>query len=283
MNIACPRCNSLKYHGAGGFLRKSDGKYVPRYRCKSCGKKYSRATFQPCYRQKKRQVNHLVYKLLCSGVSQRRCAKILNINRKTVERKFRFLAMRARDIQKNFLREKQFKKVHLDDLITIHHTKLKPLSISVVAEDKTRTILGARVSIIPSFGLLAKISRKKYGLRPNQHPQELDHLLKNLKPYIPKGATFYSDEHKAYPKCLAENFTQYEHHTHPSIPACVAGQGELKRSHRDPLFSINHTLAMFRANINRLFRRTWCTTKSPARLQDHVDLYTAYHNGLAVS
>jgi hypothetical protein len=41
----------------------------------------------------------------------------------------------------------------------------------------------------------------------------------------------------------------------------VAGQDELKKVGRDPLFWVNHTLAMRRANINRLIRKTWCTTK----------------------
>jgi hypothetical protein len=34
---------------------------------------------------------------------------------------------------------------------------------------------------------------------------------------------------------------------------CVVGQGELKKIVFDPLFSFNHTAAMARANINRLF------------------------------
>ena len=59
---------------------------------------------------------------------------------------------------------------------------------------------------------------------------------------------------------------------------CVAGQGELKKVGKDPLFHINHTLAMLRANINRLFRRTWCTTKDPERLKDHLAIYTWVHN-----
>ena len=35
---------------------------------------------------------------------------------------------------------------------------------------------------------------------------------------------------------------------------------------------------MMRANINRLFRKTWCTTKKPERLIDHIELYVQYHN-----
>jgi hypothetical protein len=60
----------------------------------------------------------------------------------------------------------------------------------------------------------------------------------------------------------------------------VTGQGELKKTTHDPLFAINHTLAMLRANINRLIRRTWCTTKKPERLIDHLWIYIRYHNTL---
>lgn len=46
----------------------------------------------------------------------------------------------------------------------------------------------------------------------------------------------------------------------------------------DPIFSINHSLASLRANINRLIRQTWCTTKRPDRLAAHLHLYVSYHN-----
>ena len=60
--------------------------------------------------------------------------------------------------------------------------------------------------------------------------------------------------------------------------AAVAGQGELKKIKRDPLFYINHTFAMLRANINRLVRKTWCTTKKVSRLIDHLSIYSYVHN-----
>ena len=41
----------------------------------------------------------------------------------------------------------------------------------------------------------------------------------------------------------------------------MTGQGELRDKRFDPMFALNHTCAMLRANINRLFRRTWCTSK----------------------
>jgi hypothetical protein len=56
------------------------------------------------------------------------------------------------------------------------------------------------------------------------------------------------------------------------------GQGELKSGGFDPLFSFNHTAAMLRANINRLVRKTWCTTKRIDRLEAHIALYVQFHN-----
>jgi hypothetical protein len=35
---------------------------------------------------------------------------------------------------------------------------------------------------------------------------------------------------------------------------------------------------MLRANINRLFRRTWCTTKKPECLRQHIAVYVEFHN-----
>jgi hypothetical protein len=47
-----------------------------------------------------------------------------------------------------------------------------------------------------------------------------------------------------------------KHTTFPSERGCVVGQGELKKVNFYPLFIVNHTCAMMRANINRLIRKT---------------------------
>ena len=35
---------------------------------------------------------------------------------------------------------------------------------------------------------------------------------------------------------------------------------------------------MFRANVNRLIRKTWCTTKNADRFRSHLILYAHEHN-----
>jgi hypothetical protein len=37
---------------------------------------------------------------------------------------------------------------------------------------------------------------------------------------------------------------------------------------------------MLRANVNRLFRRTWCTTKKAQALVHHLAIYADYHNSV---
>ena len=73
----CPQDSSStqsNFRKDGVYFRKSDSKTIQRYRCRSCGKSFSRATFSPCYRQKKRRVNEILFKLLSPGVSMRRAA-----------------------------------------------------------------------------------------------------------------------------------------------------------------------------------------------------------------
>ena len=124
---------------------------IQRFLCQICGKRFSNATFSPCYRQKKRRVNEILFKLLSSGVSMRRAALILNIHRTTVKRKLEFLAKRSKERHENLLKTLEKGPVtHLqfDDLITIEHTKLKPLSVSIAVDAHRRIILGAEVSYL---------------------------------------------------------------------------------------------------------------------------------------
>lgn len=227
----------------------------------------------------------MVFKLLVSGVSQRRIAKILKVRAITVKRKFDYLSQLAREkhlkwLSANYLHNLAI-EVQFDDLITVEHTKLKPLSVSAVVEKHTRKILGARVSQIGAFGHLAELSRRKYGKRENNHRQKLHELFSGLTEFIHPNATIESDEHKFYPLVVNRHFPSSKHIRHKGGRSSIAGQGELKKLRFDPLFSINHTYAMLRANINRLFRKTWCVTKKPAELQKHVDIYIyAFNTGL---
>jgi transposase-like protein len=269
------------YVRRGFFFRSSDGQWIPRYSCKVCGTFFSSATAGACYRQKKRKVNAVLFKEYASGVSQRRLAKNLNLNRKTVVRKIRFLSAQARLAHAEFLGELSktpLKSIQFDDLETSEHSKCKPLSVALAVDPKSRKILSYQVSQMPAKGLLARKAVLKYGPRSDLRPTGWNKMFEELRTVLSPNADFLSDENPHYPRHLRRHFPTSTHRTTPGGRGCIAGQGELKKLRFDPLFSLNHTCAMLRANMNRLFRKTWCTTKNAQGLRDHLALYVRFHN-----
>ncbi len=274
----CPRCEQDKlFRKDGFFYRKTDRVRVQRFVCLVCFKRMSSATFDPCIFQKKRHLNNLVTDLLCSSVSQRRCSLLLGINLKTVARKFHFAAQLIRD-QKQTNHIPTLKEIQFDDMETSIHSKLKPVSIALAVNKKTREILDFQVSSMPPKGTTARLSYKKYGLREDNRIKGWTSLFENLKYKAIQQAVIESDQNPNYLSLIAKHFPEAEHIAHKGKRGCVVGQGELKKVGFDPLFSLNHTAAMLRANINRLHRRTWCTSKTMEGLIDHITLHVQSHN-----
>jgi hypothetical protein len=217
-------------------------------------------------------------------VSLRRAAKILRLHQVTVARKLRFLAAQCRKDHEAFLaslRGAPLAEVIFDEMETFEHTKLKPVSIPL-AVTAGRKILTVEVASMPAKGLLAAKSRAKYGPRADDRPRALRKMFRRLRPFVRSDATFKSDQNPAYPRLLFRAFPLAKHETTKGGRSCISGQGELKKLLWDPIFNLNHTAAMLRANMNRLFRRTWCTTKTLQGLSDHLALYVHYHNNYLV-
>ncbi len=213
----------------------------------------------------------------------RRAAALLQVSKNTVASKKVFLAKRARIelgefLDKHYSSDSLATDVQFDDMETFHHSKLKPLSIPLAVENNSRLILGFGVSVMPAKGVLAEKSRKKYGKRADERAVVWRKVFRGLRPYIAQNAVFHSDCNPLYPSALRKYFPHVKYKRSLSRRACVVGQGELKAGGFDPLFSLNHTAAMLRANINRLFRKTWCTTKKITALYDHISLYALRHN-----
>jgi transposase-like protein len=275
-NCACPGLIIRD----GTFKRGEDSKFIQRYRCKSCGARFSSATFTSTYKQKKRRINSPLLKLISSGVSLRRSALLLGVNRKTVERKLPFLANRCRKLNNRHLDsfKGRIHNIQIDDLITKENSKLKPLSVSIAVDENRRLILALEVSQIPAFGHLAKFAVKKYGYRKDEHHEGLTRMFKRITPLVSDEVQVKSDEHQRYPGFISAYLPRAKHLAFKSEKGCVVGQGELKKVGFDPLFIVNHTCATLRANVNRLIRKTWCTTKDPSKLQDHLDVFMYFYN-----
>lgn len=286
MRVHCVRCEKdsvengarPKIVSHGSYYRSSDGQRISRYRCTKCLKSFSSATFAACYWQKKRHKNNIIEKILASTGSMRRTAKILSLHRITIVRKANFLGIKAKSKLCAFNKRKpRAREIEFDDLETFEHTKCKPISVTLVVETKTRRILDFEVSRMPAKGLLVE-KAKKYGYRPDERRRARRKLFERIQSLVEEDCIIKSDCNPHYEKVVREFFPKASYVQHLGKRGANTGQGELKKVKYDPLFSLNHTCAMFRANVNRLIRKTWCTTKKMERLKDHLYIYANYHN-----
>ena len=273
----CCRISNARPNGQ--YKRSSDGQVVRRYYCKTCHRTFSAATLSPLKWQKKRHINHPLLQLLSHNMSLTGAANILRVNPKTVARKLAFLGSVCRDrLAKETHHYRNINAIQFDELQTIEHSKCKPLSVAVAVAKDERKILGFQVSKMPATGHLAKLSRAKYGKRPDQRRAGMTQLFKDLRGFLGSDITIASDECSFYSGVVRRHFPKSHYTQYLGKKGCVSGQGELKKTSFDPIFTINHTFAMMRANISRLIRRTWNTTKKIQALIDHISIYAWMHN-----
>jgi transposase-like protein len=267
----------------GFYYRHSDARRIPRFLCRSCDRSFSSASFSPCFGQKRRKLNAQVFKLLASNVPKRRIARLLGTTRRTVSRKFLFLGARSANRNRQFIdsfKPNDPRLIHLqfDEMETFERSKCLPVSIPLVIVPGTRKIFGIRACSMPAKGLLAEISRKKYGPRVDARAATARELFRSIAHVVPRNVSITSDENPKYPSWIRRVFPAATHATTKGRRGCIVGYGELKAGGFDPLFALNHTAAMIRANVSRMARRTWCTTKRIDYLQMHLNIYMEYHN-----
>lgn len=215
-----------------------------------------------------------------SGNTQRRTAKLIHCSKNTVARKLLWLSQYPETISQKGALDSEH--LQIDELETIEHTKLKPLTVPICINDNYK-ILGLSVGKIKAKGLLAGIALKRYGPREDEREKSLTELFENLKKSINKSPlTITTDAHPLYPKLIRKYFPNSKH-------IQVVSRDHLKKKRElvytaerkkifDPMFALNQRCAMLRADIRRLTRRSWCTTKKIENLRKHLELYVIYNN-----
>ena len=265
-------------------MRKCDSRQIRRYYCKDCGRKFSDATGTLEFRQHKRRENPIIRKLFGAVVSMNEISRILRINPKTVARKLLYWSKKCQAENEKILDGlDKVDSVQFDEMETVEHTKCKPVAIALAVESKTRVVLGFAVSRMPAKGPLASIARKKYGKRVNERRKGLQVLMKSISPRLADHATLISDKCPFYAGVVRQTLQSgsslsITYQQVKGRQGCVSGQEEMKKIGMDPLFSLNHTCAMFRAHVSRLIRHTWNTTKKLENLWHHLNIYMHLHN-----
>jgi len=284
-NRACasyPLGSPFQYRRNGSFVRKCDGRTVPRFVCVMCGRRFSSQTFRVDYRLRHPNLQRLLLGHFVSKVTLRQSSRILGVTRKTVELRLRRFGEHFQRLQGARLEGRTIAgEFLLDEAETFESDRrLKPVTVPVLIERGSRFIVHVEAAPLPARGQLSEARQRRKleteseeGVRRSGSRNAVKACCERLRAHRPPGASVLlgTDRKETYPRIFKEVFTGMKvFHSRTSSRA--------RRDRANPLFAINHTLAMLRDGLSRLVRRTWAHAKRRARLAQHLWIYVGWRN-----
>lgn len=289
---AFPACPSRQpgqpflWHRCGFFPRAVDGRRVQRFRCRTCHRRFSAQSFRLDFRQQKPLINAGVLTCLVSKVTHRQTARVLFVDRKTVHRRLRLFGPALRDWHSVFLARARRQggltgSFSLDELETFEQDRLlQPVTMPVLIHRKTRFVIHLESAALAPRGQLtprdcARRDRRAAisGPRRSGSRPAVRRCLEALHAVHAPGALLelVTDQKSTYPVLVKEVFGN-------RIAAHVKESSRRARNTLNPLFGINHTMAMLRDQVSRLVRRTWGSSQERSQLTIHSWCWVAWRN-----
>jgi transposase-like protein len=283
----CPSITSghRRWCFKGRYPRACDGRTVQRFLCLECHRTFSTQTFRVDYRLKLPRLNLELIGPFVSKVTHRQAARILGCSRKTIAHRLQLLGAHCRDFHRWRLSIARARgglvgRFQLDELETFEHSRrLSPVTMPVLIERKSYFIVDLKTAPLPCRGRLSEKDRRKkkereagWGVRRSGSREAVEKCFDTLaRLHVRRGPVLVETDMKpSYRTILTKRFgSRLAHQRHSS---------KAKRDYSNPLFPINHTLAMMRDGISRLVRRNWGASKLRERLELHTWIWVVWRN-----
>lgn len=288
----CPRpdCSShrtdhFRWRRKGRFRRRCDGRTVERFLCLECGRGFSIQTFRLDYRLRKPRLHLVLFRDFVSKVTMRQSARTLGCTRRTVAHRLKLLGTHCREFHCAMLRRARQRggiagTFQLDELETFEHSRrLKPLTVPALIERGSYFVLHAECAPLPARGRLSPRDQRKKEEQERAGKKRRSGSLEAVRKSFEVLAQVHrangtvaieTDRKSTYATRLRRLFGERLRHARHSSSA--------PRNYKNPLFPINHTLAMMRDGLSRLVRRSWAASKLGERLELHLWIWIAYRN-----
>lgn len=251
---------------------------MPRFRCRSCRRGFSRQTFRHDYRDRRPDDNLRLFLLLASGVGLRQAGRILDLDIRAVQQKKRKLAATFAGLHANLCPALPAgRRWLLDEEETYEAASIRPLTMPVLIERQTWFVVATAVGSIRRLAKAGSRRRQRQmrdeqqGPRPDQSHACVHEVLARLGRLVPAGkVVLQTDQKPSYAAIASSLFGDRLVHETTA--------GTRVRDTHNPLFPINTTMAMTRDNCGRLRRRSWLVTKRARCLQEHLAIFLVYRN-----
>jgi transposase-like protein len=274
------------YKTAGAYQRKCDLRIVRRFRCETCRGSFSSQTFRVDYRLHKPWLPLAVFQGLVAKTSLRQISRSLGCKLDTVLHHLELVGRRGHALHAQFLarcveeRGGVVGTFGLDELETFELSRrLCPLTVPVLVQHKTFFVVATSTGTLPARGNLGPFAQmrkeereKVHGKRKNESRRAVTSCVRALKEVMktPANPILVTDKKTSYGSIFRSVFGQGVRHQWVSAKE--------RRDRRNPLFTVNHTLAQMRDGLGRLVRRSWGHSKLERNLGWHLGAWTLWRN-----
>ena len=281
----CSSSPSFQYQRRGYFTRACDGRSVQRFQCKGCRRTFSTQTFRLDHRLRRTRLDIPIFLQFTSKVTQRKAAKNLRCDRGMIAHRLKLWGEHCKAFHEQRMRERTQAQnwagcFLLDELETFEHNRrLRPVTVPVLVHKPSYCVLHVAVGTLPPRKPLSKANQRKLeeierleGKRRSESQAKVGECFAALDRVTGPRPTVRvsTDEKRSYATLLRRRFGTRLVHERTSSKA--------PRTYRNPLFTVNHTLAMLRDGLSRLVRRNWAASKQREKLEWHLWIWIAWRN-----
>ena len=284
-NRHCPRHVEPKanfFVRRGYYYPRCRSHPVPRFRCRTCHRGFSRQTFRADYRDHRPHLNPHVFRSLATGLGLRQTARNTGLSLRCCELKFRKIARHIRRLNLNLRSQlSDGCQLQFDEIESYEGRRnTRPVSIPLLIEKKSRYVIWAESAPIRPHGRMSQARRiaiqadeARFGRRKDLSKRSIVRTLARGEELVSqmRWVPLFTDEKPLYRSLAARAFgsRRLKH---------FRTNSRLARTTRNPLFPINHTEAMIRDSVGRMRRDSWLATKRRRYLDLGLQVWMAYRN-----
>ena len=266
----------------GSYRPRCRPRPVPRFRCNSCRRTFSRQTFRADYRDHRPDLNVPLLRLLASGTGLRESSRQLGLSLRCTELKARKIGRHLRQL--NLARRGPLPptaRFVFDELETYEGRRnTRPLTLPILVEGGSLFLIWAESETIRPKGRMSESRKKAIADDERRLGPRKDRSARAIRRTLRRGADLLApgvrvrvdtDEKSTYPNHLKEVLGEdsFEHvQTNSLVP----------RETWNPLFPVNSEEARARDLMGRLRRESWLTSKARRWLDIALQVHIAYRN-----
>lgn len=252
---------------------------MPRFRCTTCRRTFSRQTFRVDYRDRRPECNEPLLRLLVSGVGLRQAGRMVRLTSHAVQKKFRKIARHQRQLHRNLLlRLPAHRTLLFDETESFELRRFSRVTIPVLIDKESLMLVDVRVAPIRRRARRGSRAERKQCSYEARHGRRRDlgracvrRAMGRLETLLAgRTATLVTDQKTLYAsECRRRFGARVSHDAH---------SGKAPRTSFNPLFRINLTEKMLRDGNGRLRPRSWLASKRARYLALQLAAYQAYRN-----